>query len=262
MSSGAELISELSSQQRVEILKLLSSSHLKASEIAKNLDTSIQAVSRHIDRLNNVRLIEKSEIGTYRLTTVGNVILKQYPFFEFLEKFKDYFETHDFTGIPDYLLIRLGDLANCEFEPNSMKSLQRSREWCMNMKKYLKAATYTTPLEYFDVVDESMKNGATQQMVFGTNSVFPKGFSELYKKRWAEYLKSGQAKIKIVKHVPIVLGLTENEAQLVFTNKKFGCIDANGIFFSKDLKFMKWCQDLFDYYWNMPEIENYTLIEQ
>lgn len=263
MSSGTELISELSSQQRVEILKLLSSSHLKASEIAKNLDMSIQAISRHIDRLHNVRLIEKSEIGTYRLTTIGNVVLQQYPFFGFLEKFKDHFETHDFSGIPENLIARLGDLRNCELETNTMKGLQRARDWAAAMKKWGKGVTFTIPLEYFDEVFNSVQNGATQKIVYGKNSIVPKGFSEHpARKKWLEYKKTNQVQEKIVEFVPLVAGVTENEAHLIFANKDLGYPDCKSIFFSKDPKFMKWCEDLIEYYWSLSEVKNFKLIEK
>lgn len=263
LTSGAELISELSSPQRMEILQLLSSSNLKASEIAKKLNTSIQAISRHIDRLHNVRLIEKTENGSYHLTTVGNVILQQYPFFEFLEKFKDYFETHDFSGIPSHLLMRIGDLVNCDLEMNTMKALQRSRDWAASMKKWERGVTFTLPLEYFDVVLDSVKNGTTQKIIYGTNSILPKGFSEHpARKKWLEFKKTGQVQEKIVKHVPLVAGVSENEAHLIFASKSLGYPDIKGIFFSKDPKFMKWCEDLVDYYWNLPEIKDFELIEK
>lgn len=263
MASGTELISEMASPQRMEILQLLSDSNLKTSDIAKKLGTSIQAISRHVDRLHNVRLIKKTEEGTFHLTTVGNVILQQCPFFDFLEKFKDYFETHDFSGIPDHLIARLGDLRNCEFESNQMKGLQRARDWAAAMKKYVKGVTFTTPLEYFDVVSKSVENGATQKLIFGTNSVFPKRFSEYpARKKWLKYKKTNQVQEKIVEFVPLVAGVTENEAHLIFANKDLGYPDCKSIFFSKDPKFMKWCEDLIEYYWNLPEVKNFKLIEK
>ncbi|QUC64236.1 ArsR family transcriptional regulator [Nitrosopumilus sp. K4] len=263
MVNGTELISELSSPQRLDVLQLLSSSNLKASEIAKKSNTSIQAISRHIDRLHNVKLIEKTEDGTYKLTSIGNVMLQQYPFFEFLEKFKDYFEAHDFSGVPDHLISRLGDLQNCELETNQMKALQRARDWAANMKKWEKGVTFTIPLEYFDTVSESVKNGATQKIVYGKNSSVPKGFSEYpARKKWLEYKKTGQVQEKIVESVPLVAGVSENEAHLIFANKQLGYPDCKSIFFSKDPKFMKWCEDLVDYYWSLPEVKDFELIEQ
>ena len=263
MASGAELVSELASENRVKVIQLLSKSQLKASEIAKNLDMSIQAITRHIDRLHNSKLIQKDAAGRYHLTTIGNALLLQYPFFEFLSRYEDYFKDHDFTGIPEHLLVRLGDLLNCELETNTMKALQRARDWAANMKKWTKGITFTIPLEYFEVVEDSMREGATHQIVFGKNSVLPKGYYDHPgRKQWEKYIANGQVKEKIVESVPLVAGVSENEAHLLFANKTLGYPDTKAIFFSKDEKFRKWCEDLVDYYWTLPEIKNARLLEQ
>ncbi len=262
MASGAELISELSSENRVRVLQLLSKSPLKTSEIAKNIDTSIQAITRHTDRLHNSKLIQKDAAGRYHLTTIGNALLLQYPFFE-LSRYEDYFKDHDFTGIPEHLLVRLGDLLNCELETNTMKALQRARDWAANMKKWVKGITFTMPLEYFEVVEDSMKRGATHQIVFGKNSLVPKGFYEHPgRKQWEKYIVNGQVKEKIVEYVPLVVGVSENEAHLLFANKDLGYPDTKAIFFSKDEKFHKWCEDLVDYYWTLSELKDVRLSEQ
>ncbi|AFS80371.1 ArsR family transcriptional regulator [Candidatus Nitrosopumilus koreensis AR1] len=263
MVSGAELILELSSSQRMDILQLLSATNLKASEIAKKLNTSIQAISRHVDRLHAAKLIEKNEDGIYKLTVIGNALLHQYPFFEFLGKYRDYFETHDFSGVPDHLLVRIGDLLNCDLETNTMKALQRSRDWAASMEKWVKGVTFTIPLEYYETVSKSMRNGATHKIVFGKNSVVPNGYYDHpRRKEWEQYIESGQIQEKIVESVPLVVGLSEKEAHLIFANKKLGYPDIKGIFFSKDPKFRKWCEDLVDYYWTLPEIKNFKLVEK
>lgn len=263
LESGTELISELASENRVKILQLLSKSPLKTSEIAKSLDTSIQAITRHTDRLHNSKLIQKDAAGRYWLTTIGKALLLQYPFFEFLSKYEKYFEEHDFTGVPDHLLVRLGDLVNCELETNTMKALQHARDWAANMKKWVKGITFTIPLEYSEVVEDSMKKGATHQIVFGKNSIVAKGFYEHPgRKKWEKYIANGQIKEKIVENVPLVAGVSESEAHLIFANKDLGYPDTKAIFFSKDEKFRKWCEDLVDYYWNLPEIKNIRLTEQ
>lgn len=263
LASGADLISELASENRVKVLQLLSKSALKTSEIAKNLDTSIQAITRHTDRLHNSKLIQKDAAGRYLLTTIGKALLLQYPFFEFLSKYENYFEEHDFTGVPDHLLVRLGDLINCELETNTMKALQRARDWAANMKKWVMGVTTTMPLEYFDVVDKSLKNGATHKLVYGKNSVVPKGFYEHPgRKKWEKYIQSGQIQEKFIEYVPLVVGVSENEAHLLFANTNLGYPDNKSIFFSKDKKFRKWCEDLVDYYWNLPEVKNIKLTEQ
>jgi len=144
-----------------------------------------------------------------------------------------------------------------------MKALQHVRDWAANMKKWVKGITFTMPLEYFEVVEDSMQKGATHQVVFGKNSVLPKGYyTHPGRKQWEKYIANGQVNEKIVENVPLVAGMTENDAHLLYANSDLGYPDTKAIFFSKDEKFRKWCEDLVDYYWSLPEVKNARLLEQ
>ena len=131
-----DILSDISSGPRLEILELLQRESLKASMIAKNTDSSIQAISRHLDKLIESKLIEKTSEGKFRISSIGKITLSQIPFFEFLSKNKKYFETHDFTGIPENLITRMGELVNCKLEPDFMKSVQTAREFCIDAKNH------------------------------------------------------------------------------------------------------------------------------
>lgn len=258
-----DLFSSLSSGPRLEILHMLKSSELKSSQIAKNIQSSIQAITRHLAKLVESKLIEKTVTGKYRLTPIADILMLQIPLFEFLENHKEFFSTHDFSGIPPHLISRLGDLVNCQLETDLMKSMQHSRDLCANAKKSLISATFTVPLEYYDTILENLEQGGYSKIIYGKNTIVPKGFSEyLPRKKYLEFLKNGQLEEKIVEHIPIVVSASDNECQILFANKELGIPDCQSVFFSKDPKFMQWCRDLVDYYWNMPAIENYALKEQ
>jgi len=262
-SHETDLISSLASGPRLEILQMLNSSELKSSQIAKNMQSSIQAITRHLDKLSESKLIEKTIDGTYQLTPIANVLMLQIPLFEFLENHKEFFSSHDFTGIPLHLISRLGDLVNCEIENDVMKSMQRARDVCANGRNSLFGATFTVPLEFYDTILENLEQGGYCKMVYGKNTIVPKGFSEyLPRKKYLDFSKSSQVEEKIVEHIPVSVAVTENECHILFAHKELGIPDCKGVFFSKDPKFMQWCKDLFDYYWSMPAVENYALKEQ
>jgi predicted transcriptional regulator len=258
-----DLLSEFSSGPRLEMLKILENSDLKPSQIAKKMGMSIQALTRHIDRLTESKLAEKTPKGEYRLTPLAKASLSQLPFFAFLDKHHEYFSTHDFSGIPDNFISRIGELENCELERNLMKSMQQGRDYCINAKKFLNGVMCMIPLEFFDVILENLKQGCKVKLLFGKNSVVPKGFSKHPSRiEYLKYKKSGQVEEKIIENVPIIVSTTENESQMIFANKDLGFPDTKGVFFSKDPKFSKWCQDLIDYYWSLPEVINFVLKEQ
>jgi len=260
--TSIDILSDISSGPRLQILHSLKGNSLKAIEISKKTNSSIQALSRHIDKLVESKLIEKTPDGKYKISTIGKIALSQIPFFEFLSKNKEYFETHDFTGIPDHLISRIGELANCKLEPDFMKSLQRARQFCIDAEKFIFAATCTMPMEIYDILLEKRKDFQWIN-ICGTNTIVAKGFSE-YKAR-KEFLKKHDQKLlqeKIVKRIPIVCGVSEKGCQLLFSNKESGQIDGKGVFFGTDEKSLQWCRDLFDYYYSMSEIHDFKLIEK
>jgi len=256
------IMSNLASAQRLKILKVLESSEQKPSQIAIKMNSSIQALTRHLDKLVQTRHIEKTVEGKYKLTPIANAALLQIPFFEFLEKYKKHFTSHDFTGIPEHLLARLGELLNCELEENLMKAIQRTRDFCIKPSKFFYGSTYTVPLEFYDIVSENLKNGTRYKIVIGKNTILPKGFYEYPpRKEFLKYSQSGQVQEKIVEEVPINVVVTETEAHLIFANKNKRMPDGVAIFFSSDEKFRNWCLELFNYYWDLPEIQNYKIKE-
>ena len=55
---------------------------------------------------------------------------------------------------------------------------------------------------------------------------------------------------KITKNIPLLACVSEKSACLVFLNEN-GTVDSNEVLWSKDQKFLSWCNDFFDYYWNI-----------
>jgi len=260
---GMEFFSDLSSEPRLEILQLLQETPLKPSHVAKKMSFSIQAVTRHLDKLAESMLIEKNEEGAFQLSSIAKIVLHQIPFFEFLSKNKEYFTTHDFTGIPDHLISRIGDLANCRFEPDFMKSIQTAKEFCIDAKKFIYSATCTMPMEIFDIFLE--KNSDFQwRNAYGTNTIVAKGFyNHPAREKCFKKFVPKNFEEKIIQKIPIIVAVSENGCQLLFANKKTGQVDgAGGAFFGKDEKSIKWCKELVDHYWGMTPIQGFTLREQ
>ncbi|MCA9819479.1 MAG: hypothetical protein KC440_01560, partial [Nitrosarchaeum sp.] len=56
---------------------------------------------------------------------------------------------------------------------------------------------------------------------------------------------------KITKDLPLALAVSNKEAYLTF--KKNKSIDVQKIIFSRDSKFISWCNDFFDHAWNSKD---------
>ena len=99
-------------------------------------------------------------------------------------------------------------------------------------------------------------------MVYGENSVFPKGFSEYPARQKCLKFNSDLFQEIVVRSVPLVAGISEKHCHLLFANKELGHIDSHGIFFGNDEKSINWCRDLIEYYWKIPSTQNHTFCEQ
>ena len=86
---------ELASEQRLSILLRLTEHDIKLSQLAKDLDVTMQEVHRNVNRLMEVGLIKKNPEGTFSLTTFGDTIIKQIPAYDFLSRNKEYFLDHN-----------------------------------------------------------------------------------------------------------------------------------------------------------------------
>jgi predicted transcriptional regulator len=92
-SNTEQTFFELASQQRLAIIFRLNVKKAKISQLAKDLDITMQEAHRNVNRLQQAGLIEKDPEGVFSLTTFGNTIIKQIPTFNYLSKHKEYFRS-------------------------------------------------------------------------------------------------------------------------------------------------------------------------
>lgn len=118
------------SQKRRDLLLLLGEEPRTMEEIKIFLDVSPTAILPQIKRLTDSNLVIQKN-GSYELTDMGGQVFKKVQslvnVLTLLEK-DNYWIEHDLSGIPQYLLERIGDLKDCNlvktdpsqiFEPNT-----------------------------------------------------------------------------------------------------------------------------------------------
>lgn len=117
------------SQKRKDLLLLLGEEPRTMEEIKTLLDVSPTAILPQIKRLTDSDLVIQKN-GSYELTDMGDQVFKKVQSLVnvliLIEK-DDYWLEHDISGIPQYLVDRIGDLKDCNlverdpsqiFEPN------------------------------------------------------------------------------------------------------------------------------------------------
>lgn len=75
METISNLYFELSNEDRLKILQILNDRHEKLTNISKELDITNQQCMRHLNRLSDIRLIEKTNSSYYKLTPYGEIVL-------------------------------------------------------------------------------------------------------------------------------------------------------------------------------------------
>ena len=246
---------ELASEQRLAIVFRLNNKSAKISQLAKDLDITIQEVHRNVSRLQDAGLIEKDPEGLFSLTTFGNTIIKQIPTFNYLSKYKEYFSEHVLGELPIKFIMRLGALDKCEFIKGIVAILERWKDIYRQADQYIYEIVPQVPIDLIEPAVTRIKEKAVKySYVFPENVIIPKGRKELLKKLGHnELLSKGAIERRMVESVQVAVILNEKQASVLFPTQK-GETDMNMTFFSPDPIFHEWCLDYFRYRWYGSDI--------
>jgi predicted transcriptional regulator len=237
----SKVLFELSSNRRANMLFEIAKEPFKMQQIAKNLDMTVTETFRHLQRLTDAKLIEKKADGTFAITSLGDLASGFLTGFNFILKNSDYFLEHDLSIVPYEFVDRLGELSKAEFCIEPISSFNRVRKILAAAEKQ-----FWTMVEQ---VDATTKNPAEEKMVEGID------FKFIMQKNLAKTWAGSKAKVLVgsryIERIPVALVVSEKEASAVFRTHK-GVLDYMGLF-STDEKFLKWCRDLFIYYWDRAD---------
>jgi predicted transcriptional regulator len=253
-SQAGQIFMELAGEVRRDILLTLSKDNLKLSQLAKNLDVTIQHIHSNVNRLIDIGLVEKTSDNTVRLTTYGKTIVKQLPTFHFLTQHKDYFQDHTFGDLPLKFERRIGDLNNCSVVRGVVAVLQRWKFMYKEATEYINTITTQVPVDLIESLTEKVRSGVKLSYIMPEDVIIPKGTSEILRKvSWDSLLAEKKAERKMVKRVLVSTIVTDKSACVLFSNLK-NEIDMNVMFWSDDNVFREWCQDYFRYMWYASDL--------
>lgn len=254
---------ELASEQRLAIIFQLNNKSAKISQLAKDLDITMQEVHRNVSRLQDAGLIEKDPEGIFSLTTFGNTIIKQIPTFNYLSKYKEYFSEHVLGELPIKFIMRLGALDKCEFIKGIVAILERWKDIYRQADQYIYEIVPQVPIDLIEPAVTRIKEKAVKySYVFPENVIIPKGRKELLKKLGHnELLSKGAIERRMVESVQVAVILNEKQASVLFPTQK-GETDMNMMFVSRDPIFHEWCLDYFRYRWYGSDIFDETRLKE
>jgi predicted transcriptional regulator len=261
-SNTEQTFFELASQQRLAIIFRLNLKKAKISQLAKDLDITMQEAHRNVNRLQQAGLIEKDPEGVFSLTTFGNTIIKQIPTFNYLSKHKEYFSEHILGELPIKFIMRLGALDRCEYVKGVVAILERWKDIYREADQYIYEMVPQVPIDLIEPAFNRVKQGIKYSYVLPRNVIVPKGRKDLLKKLGhSELLNKGAIERRMVDSVQVAVILNEKQAAVLFPTQK-GETDMNMIFHSTDTVFHEWCIDYFRYRWYGSDIFDETNLKE
>jgi len=262
LSNTSRIFVELAGELRRQMLIRLNQENLRLSELAKELDATMQEAHRNINRLIETGLVEKGTEGLLSLTTFGKVMLKQIPTFAFLAEHEQYFEGHTLGDLPMKFIQRIGALYNGDVIHGVVRVFETWKMIYHDAKEYIYEIMAQVPLDLIEPLVERIQSGVKFSYIFGQDVVVPKGRSELLRKLgWRDLMAKGLIERKMADKVQVVTVLNERQASVLFPDLK-GEADLNTMFYSEDPLFHEWCLDYFRYKWYGSDIFDESKVKE
>ena len=250
-----DLFFELSHEGRYKILLAIYKGKKKHTNLENDLDLTGPEISRHLKRLQEEKLIEKTIKGYYQITSFGKLICSIIPLLENSLQFIDFINSHDFEDIPIELFIQIGNFKDLQLKTETMGNVELWSQLITNSKTYIYAITdqlqtsvipiiqkriQTTGLEIKAIIDRELFNKFTKP------EHLPQNANKLI--RQIDFFKN----IKMAEKLNLSMIITDNGAILFL--RAGDSIDYSQCIFGKSKSFLKWAKRLFDMFWNRVKI--------
>jgi predicted transcriptional regulator len=255
MERLCDIFFELSNEDRLDILFKLQKNRMKVTTLSQELDITTQECSRHIARLSEVSMVEKDTEGFFNLTNYGRVSLRLIPSWRFISEHSDYFNTHTLEKFPTQLVCRIGELHKSDPTENVMVTFHIVESLIVDAEEYIWLMHDQYLLNTLPLLREKLEKGVkfrtfeplTKEPRKSLDPMRPHYIEEddelFFMKAW----ESGKVSTRFSDDIEAFLYVSEKEAIIAFPLNE-GSFDYIG-FHSKEPSMLRFCRDLFDFYW-------------
>lgn len=255
LNTICKLLFELSGTDRLDILLLLGKSPLKLSHVANKLNFTVQETSRNIARLSDAKLITKDVEGMFHLTSYGGEALNLLSGYRFLYKNRDYFSTHNLSGLPKQFELSIGMLENSELTQDVMIGFHNIEEMIGRAQEFIWILTDQVLASAIPHLTAALERGAEFRLLM-PKSYLPsqsiRGMVSHPVFRKAVYNKKMDN--RFLDNMSAFLCLSEIEVAIVSFPNFEGKLDYSG-FKSQDALALEWAKAIFSHYWNSASKE-------
>ncbi len=190
MGDLCDLLFELSSEERIGILRMIGERRSKLTSLARELQITNQECSRHISRLASVGLVAKEPDGVIKLTPYASQVLTQLRPLEFSTMHRDYFLGHTIERIPPMFQMRLGELSNSQLIDDVMVVFKNVERMYMEAEEYVLRVTDRLMITIVPYAEKAFERGVKQRLLDPVDIVVPPDYRNT--PTYDEALRSGQ----------------------------------------------------------------------
>ena len=243
------LFFELAGDLRLSMLARLNERDYRLSQLASELEATMQEAHRNMMRLIDSGMVSKGKEGELVLTSYGKTIVSLVPSYEFLYKNREFFLDHSLGDLPVKFVQRMGAFSGCEIVHGVMAILQRWKTLYGETEQFIKEIMAQVPLDLIETISDRIDSGVKFSYIFSSNAVVPKGRTQLLQKvGWRNFISKGMVERRMVADVKVMAIFNEKQGCVMFPNQK-GEPDLNVMFYGESQEFLDWCSDFFDYHW-------------
>jgi predicted transcriptional regulator len=252
MGSASDYIRLPSSEVRLEIILSLGKGPKVLSELKEDMDRRSTTILHALNDLAEINIVTQVD-KEYQLTPIGKVeaalLTESYDTAQVLEKFNDFWLTHDLSGIPKNLLIRMGALKEAELIRSGEVNLGRVHQEFLRLLKYSKVIKGISPIfhpDYLEIIEEVLKKDGRVELIL-TEKVMEKIASLIDVSILFPFLEKEKLRIFINKDIRLALTVTDKVLSLGLFIIEDG-YDYNTDLVTPDSRAREWGSELYEYY--------------
>jgi predicted transcriptional regulator len=250
MKDALDLFFELSSDNRFQIIKALQEKPSKLIELSNRIELPNQEVSRQLVRLTNLDLCHRDSKGFFLLTPYAEYVLTLFPGYDFLSKNRVYFRNHVMSLIPLEFQLRIGELVSSIPIPDPITNQYEVQQTLIGAEKFILTIAEQGNLINGKLVENAIRKGVTNRIMLPVNLVPSEAYVNYMRSFGIDHpFRSILADRRYLDKIPLGLIMNEKEVPVIYFPTIEGNLDYTG-FKAKDSIALKWCSDLFEYFWS------------
>ena len=243
-----------SSRLKVQIMLALLNSQSSLSELREITGSTSQALIPKIRSLESQMLI-LSKNYSFSLTPFGRVVAGNIADYVHImagiDRHKEFWRTHDISGLPDECLMRIGDLRNSVVELDTRVDIMQVYSHFLKMVKdgeYIHGISSIMSPGIAEVVAARIMGGADVELVINREvlSILRK---EPYLPRVKRLAKFPNFRLFLWEgSLRLGIAVTNDQFSLGFYHRNSDCYDSSSDLISRDPLAIAWGENVFRYY--------------